>query len=301
MANGSCTSATSIPISSERSSPWPRPAASPLLATLVGRTQSAVSQKVLRLEKAIGRRVFARTSRSLRLTRDGERLLVVARRMLELNDTYLRSLRDGPGAGTLRLGVAENLVATQVPALVSRFCRLYPGIHLDLMTGLSFDLVTAYKDGQLDGVIARGRRDPGTQPSGRIIWREPLVWMAAADHVPNPGGPARLVMLRAPCNFRETMIEALESIRGEWITVCTSSSLTGLQAAVAGGMGATALGRSFAREDLKILNTDDMWPPLPTTEIVAIGEEGPTADLVRPLVSYLEDRMAEAGAFSRAA
>jgi DNA-binding transcriptional LysR family regulator len=267
----------------------------------VGRTQSAVSQKVLRLEEMLGRRVFTRTSRSLRLTRDGEQLLVVARRMLELNDVYLRSLREGPLTGTLRLGIAENLVATQLPALVSRFCRLYPGVHLDLVTGRSSELVTAYKDDQLDAVIVRGCRDRGVQPPGRVIWREPLVWMAAADYAPDPHGPARLVMLRPPCNFRETMIEALESIRREWLTVCTSSSLTGLQAAVAGGMGVTVLGKSFERAGLKVLRPDEQWPPLPTTEIVVIGEDSTAASVVQPLISYLESRLSEDSSFSQAA
>lgn len=37
-------------------------------AEIVGRTQSAVSQKILRLEEILGRRVFERSSRSLSLT-----------------------------------------------------------------------------------------------------------------------------------------------------------------------------------------------------------------------------------------
>src|ERR1700744_2588681 len=41
-------------------------------AAVVGRSQSAVSQKVLRLEETLQRRVFERPSRSLRLTPDGE-------------------------------------------------------------------------------------------------------------------------------------------------------------------------------------------------------------------------------------
>ena len=40
----------------------------------LGRTQSTVSLQVKRLEEQIGRTVFARTSRSLSLTPEGERL-----------------------------------------------------------------------------------------------------------------------------------------------------------------------------------------------------------------------------------
>ena len=70
-----------------------------------------------------------------------------------------------------------------------------------------------------------------------MIWREPLVWIASADYVLDFTRPARLVMLAPPCSYREMMIAALDSVRREWIAVCTASSLTGVQAAVAGGLG----------------------------------------------------------------
>src|SRR3546814_8854949 len=52
----------------------------------LGRTQAAMSIKIKKLEEMLGRRIFERTSRSLKLTRDGEMLLGYARRLLELND-----------------------------------------------------------------------------------------------------------------------------------------------------------------------------------------------------------------------
>ncbi len=87
-------------------------------ADVVGRSQSAVSQKVLRLEEILDRRVFDRTSRSLSLTRDGERLLVSARRMLEFNDAVMRELREPQAAGTLRLGISEDFIPGQLPSLL---------------------------------------------------------------------------------------------------------------------------------------------------------------------------------------
>ena len=148
-------------------------------ASVVGRSQSAVSQKVLRLEEILDRRVFERTSRSLSLTRDGEHLLAAARRMLEFNDSVMRELREPPAVGTLRLGISEDFVPGQLPTLLARFSRLYPGVHLDLMTGLSCELLAAYDDDRIDAVIAK---KDGTAQRGRVIWREPLVLQASADY-----------------------------------------------------------------------------------------------------------------------
>jgi DNA-binding transcriptional LysR family regulator len=258
-------------------------------AEVVGRSQSAVSQKVLRLEEVLDRRVFERTSRTLTLTRDGEHLLVTARRMLELNDAAMRALREPPAVGNLRLGISEDFIPSQLPQLLARFSRLYPGVSLDLMTGLSCDLLQAYNDGRLDAVIAK---KDGKAQRGRIIWREPLVWMVSADYVVDASKPAKLVMLRAPCTYRELMISSLDSVRREWTTACTASSLMGVQAAVAGGLGVTVLGRSFVQQGMQILRAPEHWPPLPMTEIVVIGEGSKEAQLVQPLVAFLTESLA---------
>jgi DNA-binding transcriptional LysR family regulator len=257
-------------------------------AEVVGRSQSAVSQKVLRLEDILQRRVFERTSRSLSLTPEGEQLLVAARRMLEFNDGVMRQMREPLRSGTLRLGVSEDFIPSELPKLLARFSRLYPAVRIDLMTGLSCELLAAHEGGQLDAVIAK--RD-GAARRGRVVWREPLVWMAAIDYRVDFSRPAPLVMLRPPCTYREVMIATLGAVRREWVATCTASSLQGVQAAVAGGLGITVLGRSFVREGMQVLQPPAGWPALPMTEITVVGEDGAAADLVRPLVGFLTESL----------
>lgn len=259
-------------------------------AEVVGRSQSAVSQKILRLEEILGRRVFERTSRSLTLTQEGEKLLVTARRMLELNDMAVRALI-APAAGSLRLGVCEDFVPGLLPGMLARFGRLYPDVHLELMTGLSCALLSAYEAGQLDAVIAK---KDGNAQRGRVIWRDQLAWMAAADYSVDFSRPAPLVLLPPPCTYRDVMIRALDSVRREWFAACTASSLAGIRAAVAGGLGVTVLGRSFAGADMQVLRAPSHWPALPMTEIVILGEERAEAELVRPLVAFLTESLSGA-------
>lgn len=258
-------------------------------ADRVGRSQSAISQRVLRLEEILDRRVFLRTSRSLTLTDDGERLLIAARRLLDVNDSLLAQLREPQAHGVLRLGVAEDFVPGQLPALLARFGRLYPNVRLDLMTGLSCRLLTAFDAGQLDAVIAK---KDGAAQAGRVIWREPLVWMAAAGYRPDPAQPLRLVMLPAPCTYRAVMVATLDGMRRDWVSACTASSLMGVQAAVAGGLGVSVLGRSFVQPHLQVLQGAPSWPVLPMTEIVVLGEDGAAAALVSPLVNFLTEELA---------
>ena len=88
-------------------------------------------------------------------------------------------------------------------------------------------------------------RRPERFQRGRVVWREPLVWMAASDYEMEAARPVRLVMMRPPCGYRAIMIEALASVRREWSSACLASNLGGVQAAVSVWLGITALGTSF--------------------------------------------------------
>jgi DNA-binding transcriptional LysR family regulator len=255
-------------------------------AQIVGRSQSAVSQKINRLEELVETRVFDRTSRSLSLTRSGEALFAAARKMIEFNDAVMKQIRTPMGVLKLRLGISEDFIPGQLPALLARFNRLYPMVDLDLMTGLSCDILAAYDAGRLDTVIAKKN---GAVPRGRVIWRDQLVWLAGSNYEVDPARPINLVMLRPPCTYRELMISTLESVRRDWVAACTASSLMGIQAAVGGGLGVSILGKSFVKNDMRILDMPEDWPALPSTEVVIIGEKPEFADLVQALVMFLTE------------
>jgi DNA-binding transcriptional LysR family regulator len=257
-------------------------------AEIVGRTQSAVSQKILRLEELIGRRVFERSSRSLSLTRDGERLLGAARRMIEFNDETMRQFVAPMVGGQLRLGVTDDFIPQQLPRLLARFARTYPDITLELTTGLSCDLLALLEKGELDLAIAK---KDGAMQKGRIIWREPLEWIAAENFEIPPDRPIPLVLLPPPCTYRGLALEALEAAGHSGAISCTASSLTGVQAAVAGGLGITLLGHSFLQPGLRILAASEGWPPLPMTEIVLLGEDRAQDHLAKALVSFLTESL----------
>lgn len=257
-------------------------------AEVVARSQSAVSQKIIRLEEILGMRVFERTSRTLALTPDGERVLMKTRQLMLYFEQFMRELREPELVNVLRLGISENLVPTQLPRLLARFSELYPDVELELSTGLSHDLLTDHEAGLLDVVIAKRKVD-GVAQRGRIIWREPLVWIAAKDYEIEVSRPVRLVMMRPPCAYRAIMIEAMASVGREWASACLASNLNGVQAAVMGGLGITALGTSFLQEGMRIISPLEKLPILPTTEVAVIGEGVRTQHLIQPLVSLLTE------------
>lgn len=261
---------------------------------MLGRTQSAISQQIRRLEDAVGKELLTRTSRSVALTPAGEILLSHAHRIILLNDETMRRLAAPPITGHLRLGVSEDFVPLQLPRLLAHFARAHPGVKLELMTGLSTALVNAMNDDLLDVVIAK--RDAHPQ-SGRVIWREQLVWIASRDEpleCPDDGGTVPLVVLPPPCSYRKVMLDVLGGAKRAWTIICTTHSLMGLQAAVAGGLGVSVGARSFLQPGVRELDVSRgaggaPLPALPSVEIALFGEPNAPTELTGGLVDFLVD------------
>ena len=256
----------------------------------LGLTQSAISLKIKRLEDLLGKRVFERTSRALSLTADGEVLLVYARRMLALNDEAVRRMIAPPVRGRLRLGVADHFVPQQLAAILSRFARTYPDLHLEVEVGRSQELRAACERGALDLAIAK-RRD-GEQ-SGALISTETLVWVAAegfelADPADAGGVPLRLAMLPAGCMFRDRALTTLARANIANEIVYTSASLLGVIAAVQAGLAVTVLGRSTLPPGLRELPA---LPRLGTADMAIFGDAGGRMALVAPLVGFIRDSL----------
>ena len=102
-------------------------------AIAVCRTQPAVSQQMVRLEKIIGHKVFSRTRGGVKLTRHGEMLLPYANRALEINDDALARLREQSPSGPVRLGISEDTALAGLTAALKRFQSSHPDVSLEIV------------------------------------------------------------------------------------------------------------------------------------------------------------------------
>jgi DNA-binding transcriptional LysR family regulator len=101
----------------------------------LGVTPSAVSQSIRQLEERIGSPLFARTTRSVRLTEAGERLLTHAQPALEMLSAGIDAAR-GVGeriSGRLRINAPRPSLPLLVNRLLPAFLDLHPEVQLDLV------------------------------------------------------------------------------------------------------------------------------------------------------------------------
>lgn len=103
-------------------------------ATRLGISPSATSKAVARLEEKLGVRLVVRTTRSLRITEEGETLLASARHVLaeiENTEAVLASRLAQP-AGRLRLQSTVGFGRTVVVPLLLAFARKWPKLVVDV-------------------------------------------------------------------------------------------------------------------------------------------------------------------------
>src|SRR5262245_53712493 len=106
----------------------------------LGRTQSALSMQIARLEETAGHQLLRRGRAGVSPTPEGERLLGYARRMLVLHDEAVQALRPSQLAGRVRLGVPDDYASVFLPPIVARFAAEFPRVEVEIVCMLSYAL-----------------------------------------------------------------------------------------------------------------------------------------------------------------
>lgn len=229
-------------------------------AVQLGRTQSAITQQMQRLEEKIGHALFEKQGRQKRLTDRGERLLGYARHMLAIHDEALRNLQQRQVQGLVRIGAPHDAADTMLPPVLQEIALNFPGMQIDIHVDRSPFLMEALRQGELDMALSN-REDPGFE--GFVLRSSPTVWLCGAGYAHDPARPVPLVMADGPSIFRRLGCEALDAAGIAWTPRHTCTSLVGIRAALRAGLGVTARGVEQLDPGLRVLGTGDGMPALP--------------------------------------
>lgn len=252
----------------------------------VHRTQSTVSQQIKRLEEDVGQVLLHRDGKDVRPTEAGERLLSYARRLLTLAEEARDVLREPDSEGAIRLGIPEDFAAYRLAKLLGAFSRSHPTLRLDVRADQSKHLARDLERGELD--LALYKREAGGKDA-IAVWPERVHWVTSKSHPVDVDAPSvPLIGFPLGCIYRAGAIHALESAGRAWHTAYTSSSLAGIQAAVAAGMGLAILSEMSIQADHRVLTAKDGFAPINRTEVALMAAPGAS-----PATLRLADRLAE--------
>ena len=253
-------------------------------ASIVHKTQSAVSMQMKRLEEDLGQSLFERDGRSIRLSFAGETLLPYARRMLKLHDEALSAIRRPDMFGRVRLGAPYDYAEQVLPAVLSRFAETWPLIQIDVVFDRGKKLEEQLNEGQLDLII---KSDIGVVQRGITVHQDSVVWVTSGSRMVHEADPLPLAAYHEECTFRLWAVKSLEAIGRDYRIAYTSPSVAGVLAAVRSGLAVAVIEKSAVPQDMRILSIDDGFPEMPTTTVSMIIAEGRQQPVVQAFAEYI--------------
>ncbi len=286
-------------------------------AERLGRSTSAVSAQLKKLEEQVGAPILRKAGRGMVPTAAGETLLAYARRLLELNDEAASAVRGVDLEGGVRLGMPEDFGERVLTDVLGRFAKAHPRVRIEAQVARNADLLERLSAGRLDLALAwdMGRSTPHAEALGSI----PMQWIAAAPSAASPaamaydasfaasmplaahaaawpgawsgdGEPLPLVMFDAPCLMRSAATAALDRAGIPRRIAFSSPSLSGIWAAVAAGLGVTVRTRIGLPASLQALDARAHGlPALPAAGLTLHRAEAtlsPTAQRLRDIMQH---------------
>jgi DNA-binding transcriptional LysR family regulator len=264
-------------------------------AVQLGRTQSAVTQQMQRLEEQVGHALFEKQGRGKRLTEHGQRLLAYARQLMAIHDEALRVLQQGELVGHLRIGAPHDVADTVLPPLLSEIVRNWPMLQVSIQVGRSPFLAEALRRGDIDMAISNRAEEDF---EGLTLRSSPTVWLCAADYLHQQEQPIPLVMVDGPSIFRKLGQEALEAAGIPYVQRYTSSSLIGIRAALRAGLGVTARGVEQLDASLRVLGPNEGMPALPDLVYSLYVRRHVANNVTREVYEHLRTRLRPGAAFA---
>jgi len=258
-------------------------------AERVGRTQSAVSMQVQRLETQLGQRVLMRgKGGAVSLTPHGRYLLDRAREVLALNDEIWRAFRAPQMHGTVRLGTPDDYALRYIPAVLRRFAESHPSVDVDVTCSSSTPLLAKMKAGELDlALISEGHEKPNV--SGDLLWRGPLVWITSERHAPHRLDPLPVALAAGDCAWRRAAVRALDGAGRRYRVAYISETQAGTLTPVVAGLAVSVSPSTAVPPGVRVLPPGDPLPVLGDAGILLVQAHDARQPVTDALASHIRD------------
>lgn len=229
----------------------------------VGRTQSAVSQQIAKLEYLLDCKLFTR-GKKLALTSEGDLLLSYARPLYAMHRETIECFKKPDLKGEVRFGLPEDFASLFLNDVLIDFAQSHPRILLNIECDLTLNLFERFKQKEFDLVLLKLNR-PEDFPFGVDIWSEALQWVGSENLV-QKDKTLPLVLSPAPCVYRNSAINALNKAGIKWRIVFTSPSFASKQMAINAGLGVSVLPKGMMPENTHLIG-NSLLPSLENTHL----------------------------------
>ena len=259
-------------------------------AQRVGRTQSAISMQMQRLESALGHRLLSRGKGGhVQLTPHGQYLLAHAREMLALNDQIWTSFQAPAVQGTVRLGTPDDYALRYVPQVLRRFAERHPSVQVEVLCLPSNLLVERLRAGELDLTLCSDGHEPSGWPVTELR-RAPLAWVTSTTYAPHRQDPLPLALATGEhCTWSRAAQRTLDSAGRHYRVAYAAGTLMGTLAPVVAGLAVTVSPTSWLPEGLRTMRADEGMPALPEFSVLLLKGPDPRQPVTDALAEYIAE------------
>lgn len=230
-------------------------------ASHIGRTQSAVSMQIRKLEDILDHRLFHRgRGESVELTAHGVYLLGRAREMLAINEQIWTTFRAPEISGEIRLGTPDDYALEFLPEILRRFADSHPAVQIAVHCAQSEELVTDVVDGKLDLALLSEGHEP-EHAATTLLWRGKLAWATSETHDPHLRDPLPLALAHEDCAWRRAAVRGLESVGRRYRLAYTAATHVGTLVPVVAGLAVTVVVPTFMPAGVRLLAPGEFGLP----------------------------------------
>ncbi|MDY8111049.1 LysR substrate-binding domain-containing protein [Fulvimarina sp. 2208YS6-2-32] len=263
-------------------------------AERIGRTPSAVSVQVKKLEAVLQRELFIRQGRSVTPTADGEILCGFARRMLQLNAETVGHFLKPAMEGRIVFGAPDDIGHIAILQILQRFAAIHPHVEIDVRLRTSDELRRLFDRGSLD-LAVMSCTDYGTR-AHRIVHTEQLVWAGLRHGVAVERDPLPLALAQAGCAWRDIALKALEEAGRNFRIAYSSEHSQPQIAAALADLAIAPLPESHVAAPLRRFGEEEGLPPLARYEVALLKRDRPS-EAVEALAEVIAATFAERPGF----
>lgn len=257
-------------------------------AERVHKTQSAVSMHIRRLEEQLGRPLFVKNGRGVKLSGDGDRLVDFAREMLRIEASALMHVGQKGLVGHVRLGIPDDYAEVFLPAILEGFARKHPFVEVSVICEGSLALAERVRSHELDMALVT---DCAAIQNVEVVREEPLVWVAHPRFSVVAGEPLPLALGAVTCQWRQIAEAALHAAQRDFRILLVSNNFSAIEPMIRTRLALTVLPLGAVREGMNVLGPGDGLPELPTSRMGLVFAPQPgsetlaMAEMVRASVS----------------
>lgn len=229
-------------------------------ARQVGRTQSAVSLQMRRLESTLGRPLFQRGGGRIALTEHGELLVGYARDILGRTEEAKAAFGRGEIEGVVVLGLPEDYAPRILKSVLQSFAELYPHATVDIVIDESRNLAQRLAEGSVD--LAFVTEGEGPVGNGAVAFQDRIVWVGPAARDLHLSDPLPVALWDRTDSYGQEIIGALDAMKRRYRVAVLSRNMTGLRAAVTAGLAVTVMVGSSVTAGMRRLGPAEGFPEL---------------------------------------